>query len=164
MNNKPILALLIVISALNLALTTWLVIDSHRSTQFNGAKQTSPLPAELSSSKRDAIFEQVKNLYNAQDYDGLYAIFAREVQVQIPKDEFVTSMNKLKATFSDIDDGAYSYYEFVGNQGGKAIYNLYYTVRLPKSSISPKGSLKITVIVVEGNVAVYGIYLNSITQ
>jgi len=73
-------------------------------------------------------------------------------------------MNKLKATFSDIDDGAYSYYEFVGNQGGKAIYNLYYTVRLPKSSISPKGSLKITVIVVEGNVAVYGIYLNSITQ
>jgi hypothetical protein len=164
MNNKPILAVLIVISALNLALTTWLVIDSNRPNQLSGAKQTSPLPAELSASKRNAIFEQVKNLYNAQDYDGLYAIFAREVQVQIPKDQFVTSMNKLKAAFSDIDDGAYSYYEFVGNQGGKAIYNLYYTVRLPKSAVSPKGSLKITVVIVDGNVAVYGIYLNSITQ
>jgi hypothetical protein len=164
MSNKPILAVLIVISALNLALTTWLVIDSNRPNQLSGAKQTSPLPAELSASKRDAIFEQVKNLYNTQDYDGLYAIFAREVQVQIPKDQFIASMDKLRATFSDIEDGAYSYYEFVGNRGGRAFYNLYYTVRLSKSAISPKGSLKITVVVVEGNVAVYGIYLNSITQ
>jgi hypothetical protein len=164
MNNKSILTMLIVISALNLALTTWLVIDFNRPNQLSGGKQTSPLPAELSASKRNAIFEQVKNLYNTQDYDGLYAIFAREVQVQIPKDQFVTSMNKLKTAFSDIDDGAYSYYEFVGNQGGKAIYNLYYTVRLPKSAVSPKGSLKITVVIVDGNVAVYGIYLNSIAQ
>ena len=164
MNTKPILAVLIVIGALNLALTTWLVIDFHRPNQLSGAKQTSPLPAELSASKRNAIFEQVKSLYNAQDYDGLYAIFSREVQVQIPKAEFTTSIQKLKTTFDNIDDGAYSYYEFAGNQGGKAIYNLFYTVRLPKSAMSSKGSLKVTVTVVDRSVSIYGIFLSGITQ
>jgi hypothetical protein len=164
MNNKPILTVLIVIGALNLVLTTWLLIDSRRPAQSSGAKQTSPLPAELSSSKRDAIFEQIKNLYNARDYGGLYAIFSREVQVQISKTEFTASMEKLKATFSDIEDGAYSNFELAGNQNGKVFYNLFYSVRLPKSAMSSKGSLKITVIVAEGKVAVYGIYLNSIAQ
>jgi hypothetical protein len=164
MNDKPILAVLIAIGVLNLALTTWLLIDSHRPTQSSDGKQTSSLPAELSASKRNAIFEQIKSLYNAQDYDGLYAIFSREAQVQIQKDEFIATLNKMYATFNTIEEGAYSYYEFAGNQGGKAIYNLYYAVRLPKSGIGSKGSLKVTVVVVEGNVAIYSIYLYSIPQ
>ena len=64
-----------------------------------------------------------------------------------------------KSRFSEVPN-----YEFVGDQGGKAVYNLYYTVRLPKSAMSSKGSLKVTVVVVDGKVAVYGIYLNSIAQ
>ena len=164
MNNKPILALLIVISALNLVLTTWLVIELHRPGQLNGPKRTASLPEELSAAKRDAIFEQIKNLYNAQNYDEMYAIFSREVQVRVPKADFIASMEKLEAAFNHIEEGAYSNYEFIGNQNGKAFYNLYYTVRLPKSAISSKGSLKITVAVVDGNVGIYGIYLNSIME
>jgi hypothetical protein len=164
-NNKSILTVLILIGSLNLLLTTWLVFDSHRPTRLNGnANEISPLPAELSATKREAIFQQIKNLYNAQDFDGLYAVFSRDVQVQIPKAEFIESIKKMKSTFDNIEDGAYSYYEFVGNQGGGKIYNLYYTVRLPKSIMSPKGSLKVGVTVTEGNVGIYGIFLNSLTQ
>ena len=164
MDNKRILTAIIAIGVLNLALTTWLVIDSNRPKQLSGPKQSSPLPAELSAAKRNAIFEQIRSLYNAQDYDGLYRIFAREVQVQIPRAEFTASMEKLKATFSDIEDGAYSHYEFIGNQSEKALYNLFYTVRLPKSAISSKGSLKVTVAAAEGNVSIYSIYLSSMAQ
>lgn len=164
MNSKPILAVLIAICTLNLALTGWLAIDLHSSVKSGAIKEAAPLPAELSDSKRTAIFEQIKALYNAQDYDGLYAVFAREVQVQIPKSEFLASMKKLKDAFSDIEDGAYSRFELAGAQGGKSYYNLYYTVRLPKSAISSQGSLKITVAVAEGKVGIYGIFLNSITR
>lgn len=94
----------------------------------------------------------------------MYAIFSREVQVQIPQAEFFTSMQKLKNAFGDIEDGAYSYYEFVGNQNGKAFYNLFYAVRLPDSAINSKGSLKVTVAVVEGNVSIFGVYLSGATQ
>jgi hypothetical protein len=165
MESKRILAVLIVFGALNLALTMWLVIDLHMPTHLSGsAIKNSPLPAELSASKRDALFDQIKNLFNTQDYDRLYGNFSREVQVQIPFAEFKTTMEKLKATFGDIEDGTYSYYEFVENQNGKNFYSLFYIVRLPKSSISPKGALKVTVIDVDGKVNLYGIYLSGVTQ
>jgi len=164
MNSKPILAVLIAICTLNLALTGWLAIDLHSSVKSGAIKEAAPLPAELSDSKRTAIFQQIQALYNAQDYDGLYAAFAREVQVQIPKSEFTASIKKLKDTFSNIEDGAYSHFELAGTQGGKNFYNLFYTVRLPKSAISPQGALKVSVAVDEGKVAIYGIFLNSITR
>jgi hypothetical protein len=164
MNSKPLLVMLVVISALNLGLTGWILIDLRSTTQLSSENRISPLPPELSASKRDAIFSQVENFYNKQDYDGLYAIFSHEVQVQIPKEQFIASMQQLKTTFGDIGEGAYSYYEAAGGRGGKSFYNLYYIVRLPKSVISSKGSLKITVVVGDGTVKLYGIYLSGITQ
>ena len=159
MNSKPLLAFLIVITALNLALTSWIAFDL-RSLNTH----TSPLPAELSESKRDAIFEQVKKYYNAQDYDDFYAIFAQEVQAQIPKIKFISTMQTMQSTFGNIEGGTYSSHEFAGNQHGKSVYNLFYTVGIPKSTISPRGSLKITVTVSEGKVEIYGVYLFAITQ
>ena len=164
-NNKSLLTVLIVISAINLLLTTWLVFQPHSQPGSNNEmNHARSLPAELSAQKRQALFEQVKKLYNAEDIDGLYLLFSPDVRVQLSKAEFDSTIRKLKATFNNIEDGAYSNYEFVGRQGGKAYYSLNYVVRFPKSSISEKGSLKIGLTVAEGNVGIYGIYLNSLAQ
>ena len=159
MRAKPLLLVLTVIAALNLALTSWVALDLRELKTHN-----SPLPAELSDSKRDAIFEGVKKLYNAKDYDGLYAIFSPEVQTQLPKTKFIDTMHTMESTFGNMEGGVYSSHELAGNQRGKSFYNLFYTVGIPKCSISSKGSLKITVMVADGKVEIYGVYLFAVTQ
>lgn len=164
-NCKSLLTVIAIAVVLNLGLSVWLVIHTHSSSAATATEKTSPLPKELSTAKREEIFDQIKRLYNIRDNDGLYALFARDAQVQLSKSELVSTMDKLFSTFGKIEDGAFSNYQFAGRQGGKDFYVLKYAVRFSNpSALSAKGFLRVNVAIAGGQPTIYGIFLGSNEQ
>ena len=129
------------------------------------AHHSVPLPKELSSAKRQELFNQLQGLYNAQDTNGLYNILAKEAQLQLTRQNVAETLVKLRKTFGNIEDGTYSHYRFLSETGGKQAFVLIYTVRFADAkTFSSKGTCRMTVAVSEGQVEIYGFYIGSVSD
>jgi hypothetical protein len=139
----PILYVLVVLVALNLAATAALIFSERPITVSESSTSTS-LPAYLSDEEIAKLRDRVISLYNAHDSQAFYSEFDEAVRVQLTEDQFLENFEKLYEITGRIEEAAYIDYLKVTDQEGRGSYVLKFTVRVGDSEYST-GKMTITV-------------------
>jgi len=74
------------------------------------------------------LFDTLKKLYNDGQYDELHSMFHPLVQVELSQEELTKGVESIHEIWGDIENGAYSHYEYNGTSEGKAYFSLFYRV------------------------------------
>lgn len=107
---------------------------------LESAKAT--LPAGLDThAGRAALFDKIKLLLNAKDYDRLYVLLDETVRVQFPKDKFTKNVEDIYSITGEILSGAYRSYDIRTEPGGVKKYDMRYPIDTEKG----KAAMLITV-------------------
>lgn len=158
MNKGQIIIILLLLA--NLAATLWFGLQ--RPPQANTELHNVAAPEALNAEVQTQLLEQFRQAFNRQDYDGIYNMLGPLAQTKVPRDKVETEFRKLIRYFKSIESGAFSHLETLDNQGNTKLYVLNYSVRLSaQSEFGQEGQLRMTVLLRDGQVEVYGIRLTS---
>jgi len=158
-NAHPLVYVLVVLVALNLALTAGLFFRNP--VAVPGVKNSSiaQLPEYLTDTEIDKLKNWVISLYNARDIDAFYSEFDELVKVQLSQDQVSKTITKLYELAGVIENAAYVNYSDLSSQGQPGTYALNFQVRVGESDFST-GSMTITVIDRGDWYGLLGFYLN----
>jgi len=125
-----LLVIIVLLLISNLSITGFLAYKLLQSSGGEIASAIEPLPMELSSEQsRTALFENCRALFNDQDSDNLYALFAPLAQIEIPQEQMDQQLPVLYQITGKINSGTFSHYEFNGISNGRKWFVLYYRVQ-----------------------------------
>jgi hypothetical protein len=87
------------------------------------------LPESLSAgADRMILFDKIKSLYNAKDFDGIFSLFDASIRVQLSKEKTSKLFEQLYGMTGKIKNGAFGSYEVQKGQGGVRNYTLTYPI------------------------------------
>jgi hypothetical protein len=130
----PLLYVILSLCVLNIVITGVLFWRINKPKNLVIAPSgNSPLPKGLQSDEeRKSLFEKIKNLYNSNDVDGLYQMIDPAFRMETTTDKIHNNLSGVKQFSGKILEGAYSYYEIVGNTQGINAFRLYYPIKTEK--------------------------------
>jgi len=132
-NKGLILYVILCLSFANLLATGYLVFQSRKQPAAPLEPAKAPLPAGLDTrAGRAALFDKLKLLLNAKDYDRLYLLFDETVRVQFPKDKFTKNVEDIYSITGEILSGAYRSYDVRTEPGGVKKYDMRYPIDTEK--------------------------------
>ena len=137
-NRKGIFYIILTLLVLNLVVSTLIFIILlpviHHGRQVAASETQSSLPAGLNSDQeRIDLFEKFKELYNNKNYEQLFLMFDKAVQIQLGKVTFSEQLEGLHEFFGEIESGAYSHYAVDVSSGVKE-FVLFYILKVTKGS------------------------------
>ena len=139
----PLQIVIIVLLTLNLALTGALWLTRSNEAVISGEAKVT-LPSFASSEEITRMANQIMDLYNDNDIDGLYALFDPVAQAQLTKSEFEEQFGDLSSLLGRVESVTYSHFDKT-NYGRDDAYILHYIARFSSGQLD-KGTLKITAI------------------
>jgi hypothetical protein len=155
----PIHYVIATLLVVNLALTAWLLVRQSDSSHPLESK-TPTLPAALTDAKRTELFADIQARFNAGDPAGLYTLFDEFARGQLSEADAIAQLEKLRALFGPILSGSYSHYEFVGSQGERSFFNLFYNVTLSSSQF-PRGQATVAITSIGNGFGLIGFRINT---
>ena len=145
-----LLGMILVLLLLNLAMTTILVGKLPTASEV-----TDRLDPEVAR----AWGKNVVELYNRNDDAALYQLFNRQARIKISQQQLAGQLQKLRQLFGDIQDHAYLNAIKLGEKGGDRYYQLFFSARV--SAQDNPATLKLSLIVTNGEVSLYGLSVNA---
>jgi hypothetical protein len=142
---NPILYVIIILLAVNLLGTFWLINKVHEQPRKLVSKSTDQesLPDYLTKEVRKEIYKKFEEAFNSRDHDKFFNLFSDFARAQMDQSQANASYDHLLSIFGEVSNGLFSYYEFVERQGNLRKFNLYYFINLPDKPL--KGKLRITI-------------------
>jgi|GEM_PF-2677740 len=133
-HRSPLLYVILCMCILNLLVTGYL-FSKVTSMSSGSVADQAVLPDGLSAgADRMILFEKIKSLYNAKDFDGLFSLFDESIRVQLQKEKTNKLFENLYAVTGQIKNGAFGAYEVQRGQGGVRNYTLTYPINTENGS------------------------------
>lgn len=127
-SRSPLQYVILCLCILNLLVTGYL-FSKVTSMSSGAATEQAALPEGLSAgADRMILFEKIKSLYNAKDFDGLFSLFDESIRVQLQKEKTNKLFENIYASTGQIKNGAFGMYEVQSGQGGVRNYTLTYPI------------------------------------
>ncbi len=156
--SHPLLYILVILVALNLAATSALLFNGGDNTSLN-EKNVSSLPDYLTNEEIEKLKNRVIDLYNKRDVDTFYDEFDGSFHVQITRDEFRQIAERLYQMAGRIEDAAYVGFTDQSKQGQPDSYVLNFMIRVGESDFST-GSMTITIFDRSDYFGITGFFMN----
>jgi len=153
MNNKAtnvLLGVILVLVALNLAMTTILI---DRQSKAGGANER--FDPEVA---RD-WGNNVVDLYNRRDHEALYALFSPQARIKIGQQQLADQLGKLHQLFGVVEDHAYVNSVKLGEKGGAQYFQLFFNARV--SGKNSPATLKLSLVETNDKFSLYGLSINA---
>lgn len=148
-----LLTLILVLLAINLAMTTKLLMDKPASAT---TEKATPLAADIAKDWG----KQVVELYNQQDHQAMYALFNEQAKVKISHEQLQEQLQKLHGLFGNIEEHALANSVKLGEKGEEQYYQLSFSVRVSGPNVD-HGTLTLSLITRDNVVSLYGMRLNA---
>jgi hypothetical protein len=157
-NNKvvPLLVTLIVLVAINIAVTTFVALRPASAPVSTGALVDEPI---VSEERVAPLVTKMITSYNAKDVDGVYALLDDLAKAQISRKQLTTQIDKLHAVLGKVGTSAYDRAELAGKDAGRTFYTINYKVALSGGSFD-HGTLKLTVVRRGEDLRMVGFFIN----
>ena len=142
----PVVYVLTVLVALNLAATLWIAFTTQKHTEIEigGGRG---LPTIFSSSARDQLFEDFRLHYNNKNYDAIFDGFDASTRLQIDREQLDDVLLNLHKTWGVINEGAYSHYKFLNKDAGREWFDLFFVVKVVGGELGKNNTqLKFTLV------------------
>ncbi len=150
-----LLTLILILLAVNVAMTSKLLMQKPSSAVM--AEKSATLSTEIAK----AWGKNVVELYNREDYQGLYALFNEQAKVKISQEQLQQQLQKLHALFGNIEEYALTNSVKMGEKGGELYYQLSFNVRVKGPNVE-QGTLTISMIMQDDKASLYGVRLNAV--
>jgi hypothetical protein len=125
-----LLGVILIALLCNLGATGYLITLSRQSDVVGAASTTESLPTGLNSvQEKMLLFERIREPYNLQDDQSVYALLDPLAQADLPQEKIIEQLSLLFQITGKIENGVYSYYEYKGISQGRKWYILYYRIQ-----------------------------------
>ncbi len=125
----PLLYVITTLLAINLVATLWLTTTNLQERQ-SPTTVGGELPEILTAAERDRMFQEFRTNYNAKNYDALFEMFHKAVQIGLNRENTMAAIIGLRQQFGLIKEGVYANYQYLGKQGQYDTFKLHYAVKL----------------------------------